>query len=103
MMNILLQQRGFRKLMDSGFKQAFSDLSTSVHDLLWISVDNMPVKALGRFLVDSWWINHGTCAQVIHTNSRLLKNCKNYYQKKKLDRLSTYPHSLLKLLNYKIS
>jgi hypothetical protein len=89
--------------MDSGLAPAFSDLSTIVDDSLWISVENMPVNALGDFLVDSWWTKQGAYTQVIHTNSRLLKNCKNDYQKKKLDQLSTYPQSLLELLDYKIS
>ncbi len=103
MMNILNQHRGARRLMDSGLGPAFSDLSTSVHELLWISVENLPIKALAHFLVDGLCINLATYTQLIHTNYRLLKTCKNESQKKKLDRLSTYPHSLLKLLNYKIS
>jgi hypothetical protein len=103
MMKILLQQAGLGKLMDRGFRLLLSDLSTSVEDLLWISVYIIPIKALRLFLVDIWCINHRAYTQVIHRNSEPLKLCKNETQKKKLDRLSTYPQSLLLLLNYKIS
>ncbi len=78
------------------------DLSTTVYSLLWISVENLPIKALGHFPVDSRWIRHGTCAHVIHNTVSWLSHCKLPTTKKKLDQLSTYPHSLLKLLIYKI-
>jgi len=101
-MKILVEQGAVRRLMDSASGLAFSDLSTSVDGLLWISVYKASIKASGLFSVDGRWINHLSYPQLIHIDARSLKGCKKGSQKKKLDRLSTYTRSLLKLLIYKI-
>ncbi len=103
MLNLLIKQRYLRELMDSGLGRLFLDLSTLVHSSLWITVYKWSIKALELFFVDSRCIRPPAYPQVIHTESSSLKLCNNKSEKKKLDRLSTYPQSLLLLLNYKIS
>ena len=77
-------------------------LSTIVEAFMWISVYILPDKALQLFCVDRWCISPHTYPQVIHAYQPALSACNSQAPKKKLDRLSTYPQSLLNLLNYKI-
>jgi len=77
-------------------------LSTIVEDFQWTSVYIMKDNSLGAFFVDRLWTEPATYPQVVHSSSALLSDCKCPAQKKKLDRLSTYPQSLLYLLFYKI-
>ncbi len=81
----------------------FNKLSTIVDEVMWISVDNLINKHLGDFVVDTPWIKSGTYTQVIHILQSGLKACNRWLQKIKLDRLSTYPHSLLLLLIIKLN
>lgn len=78
-------------------------LSTSVDELLWISVDKLQNNDLEENLVDERWINTPTYPQVIHILKNWLKAYNRWAQKIMLDRLSTYPQSLLLLLIIKIN
>ena len=77
-------------------------LSTIVEDFMWISVYILQNNSLCGFLVDKRWIEPGTYPHVVHSSDARISDCKYQAQKKKLDRLSTYPQSLLNLLFYKI-
>jgi len=79
------------------------DLSTSVERFMWTSVYNLKNNHLHHFSVDKLCINTPTYTQVIHSSANALSHCNSLIPKKKLDRLSTYPQSLLHLLHYKIS
>lgn len=88
----------------SSYKQTgvlYLHLYTIVEGLQWITVYKMPFKHLAASLVDNKGIKWGVYTQVIHTIKKVLRYWKTTVAKKKLDQLSTYPQSLLKLLSKK--
>lgn len=111
-----LRPRGANQVLSPGFKRKnplisrigtttrsrVGYLSTIVEDFMWISVYILQNNSLCGFLVDKWWIEPGTYPHVVHSSDARISDCKYQAQKKKLDRLSTYPQSLLNLLFYKI-
>ena len=78
-----------RASLKSHYQRAFpvlsTDLSTDVHGLMWISVENLCTKDLGVLFVDNRWIKCLGYTQVIHSQAGALSHCEKRSEKKKLD------------------
>lgn len=92
-----------QELCANKIQTRYGNLSTQVDANMWISVDNLFIKALAGTCVDKWYLKTHTYTHLIHNFSLRLSSSIQSFVQKKLDLLSTYPQRLLQILMIKIS